>query len=224
MKVKFVLAFLLMFGLSASVCAQTESEGANNKAVRNLVEQESIVVYDIPDDIMNNLGTNPSNLKRPNSTSASGNNATTASGGETPSAGNSSAGSSSTASTGNESNNAAKDNNKKKPAGNTSTASNGPQKKGVHKMDGYRIQVFSDGRDPKTLQARARARGNAIVAKFPKYRGQVYSFSSSPNWYTRVGNFRTSQEASAALAELKRAFPSFAGEMRVVKSPITIIK
>lgn len=103
-----------------------------------------------------------------------------------------------------------------------------PQKKkgegAVTKKQGYRIQVFSDGRNPSTLQARAQARGNAIVAKFPKYRGQVYSFSSSPNWYTRIGNFRTQEEANKALTELKRAFPGFAGEMRVVKSQITIIK
>lgn len=94
----------------------------------------------------------------------------------------------------------------------------------VHKQYGYRIQVFSDGRNPSTLQSRAKARGSAIVARFPKYRGQVYSFSSSPNWYTRIGNFKTQKEAADAMAELKRAFPSFAGEMRVVKSPITIIR
>lgn len=99
------------------------------------------------------------------------------------------------------------------------------QKKGVPgKMSGYRIQVFSDGNNPATLQSRAKARGNAIVARFPKYRGQVYSFSSSPNWYTRIGNFKTQEEANSALAELKRAFPSFAGEMRVVKSQITVLK
>lgn len=94
----------------------------------------------------------------------------------------------------------------------------------IHKRQGYRIQVFSDGRNQHSLESRAKARGNAIVAKFPKYRGQVYSFSSSPNWYTRVGNFSTSSEASKALAELKRAFPSFAGEMRIVKCQIVIIK
>lgn len=97
-------------------------------------------------------------------------------------------------------------------------------KPGVYKKQGFRIQVFSDGRNPATLQARARARGNAIIAKFPKYRGQVYSFSQAPNWYTRIGNFQTSEEASKALVELKRAFPGFATEMRVVKSSITIIK
>ncbi len=96
-------------------------------------------------------------------------------------------------------------------------------KPGINKLDGYRIQVFSDGSNQRTLEARARARGNAIVAKFPKYRGQVYSYSSAPNWYTRIGNFRTQAEASTALAELKNAFPSLRTEMRVVKSQIIII-
>lgn len=95
---------------------------------------------------------------------------------------------------------------------------------GLNKLNGFRIQVFSDGRNQQSLESRARARGNAIVAKFPKYRGQVYTHSSSPNWYTRVGNFRTQAEASAALAELKRAFPQFSSEMRVVKSKIVVIK
>lgn len=88
------------------------------------------------------------------------------------------------------------------------------------RMSGYRIQVFSDGRNQSTLHSRAKARGNAIIARLPKYRGQVYSFSKSPNWYTQVGNFRTAGEASAALSELRRAFPGFASEMRVVRSQI----
>ncbi len=97
-------------------------------------------------------------------------------------------------------------------------------KPGINKLSGYRIQVFSDGRNQHSLESRAKARGSAIAAKFPKYKGQVYTVSSSPNWYTRVGNFRTSAEASNALAELKKAFPQFASEMRVVKSPIVIIR
>lgn len=99
-----------------------------------------------------------------------------------------------------------------------------PTGKGVEKTTGYRIQVFSDGRNPATLESRAKARGNAILAKFPKYRGQIYTHSSSPNWYTRVGNFKDSQDANEALAELKRAFPNFASEMRVVKSQIVLAK
>ena len=88
--------------------------------------------------------------------------------------------------------------------------------------NGYRIQVFSDGRNQSSLEARAKARGNAIVARFPKYRGQVYTFSSAPNWYTRIGNFRTEEEAQKALDELKRSFPTFSSEMRVVKSKINV--
>ena len=97
-------------------------------------------------------------------------------------------------------------------------------KTGYNKSSGFRIQVFSDGRNQHTLEARAKARGNAILAKFPKDRGQIYSYSSSPNWYTRVGNFRTAAEANSALAELKRSFPQFASEMRVVKSKIVVLK
>ncbi len=89
-------------------------------------------------------------------------------------------------------------------------------------LNGYRIQVFSDGRNQSTLEARAKARGNAILARFPKYRGQVYTFSSAPNWYTRIGNFRTEEEARKALEELKNSFPNFSSEMRIVKSKINV--
>lgn len=95
---------------------------------------------------------------------------------------------------------------------------------GLNKLTGFRIQVFSDGRNQHSLEARAKARGNAILSRFPKFKGQIYTFSKSPNWYTRIGNFRTSAEANAALEELKRAFPDFASEMRVVKSQIVVIK
>lgn len=95
---------------------------------------------------------------------------------------------------------------------------------GVNKLSGYRVQVFSQGHNQGSVEARAKARGSAVAAKFPKYRGQIYSYSQSPNWYTRVGNFQTASEANAALSELKRAFPQFAGEMRVVKCQIRIVK
>ena len=97
-------------------------------------------------------------------------------------------------------------------------------KAGINKVAGYRIQVFSDGRNQSTLESRAKARGSMILSKFPKYKGQIYTFSSSPNWYTRVGNFRTIAEANSALTELKKAFPNFSSEMRVVKSQIIVIK
>lgn len=107
----------------------------------------------------------------------------------------------------------------------TSVGNRATHRKGtIGKVRGYRIQVFSDGRDQHSLESRAKQRGNAIAAKFPKYRGQVYTYSSAPNWITRVGNFQTSSEAQAALSELKSAFPRFAGEMRVVSTQIYVIQ
>ena len=95
---------------------------------------------------------------------------------------------------------------------------------GTYRTMGYRIQVFSDGRNQHTLEARANARGNAVLSRFPKYKGQIYTFSKSPNWFTRIGNFETLEDANSALNELKRAFPSFSGEMRIVKCEVLIRK
>lgn len=169
---RIALALLMVCSFSQMRAqSKADSPDVNYAGVmREIIEQEEAIAnYDIPEDILTNLGMSPGQLKRPG--------------------------------TG------------KKAA-----------KKAVNNINGYRIQVFSDGRNPATLQSRARARGNMIVSKFPKYRGQIYSFSASPNWYTRVGNFETSEEANKALAELKRAFPAFAAEMRVVKSQIKIIR
>lgn len=106
----------------------------------------------------------------------------------------------------------------------TGKRANSDLKSGINKLAGYRIQVFSDGRNQSTLESRAKARGNMILSKFPKYKGQIYTYSSSPNWYTRIGNFRTASEANSALTELKKAFPNLSSEMRVVKSQIVVIK
>lgn len=95
---------------------------------------------------------------------------------------------------------------------------------GINKTNGYRIQIFSDGRNQRSLLSRAKARGNAVASRFPKYRGQIYTMSVAPNVYCRVGNFTSQAAASAAMAELKRAFPAFAKEMRIVKSKVVVIK
>lgn len=97
-------------------------------------------------------------------------------------------------------------------------------KKTPTRTNGYRIQIFSDGRNQQTLQSRARARAKQILARFPKYNHQVYSFSKAPNYYTRIGNFATRQEAEKALNELRRAFPDLAGEMRIVSGEVVIMK
>lgn len=95
---------------------------------------------------------------------------------------------------------------------------------GPQKVDGYRIQVFSDGGNKGNLESKARARANAVAAKFPEFRGKVVSFSKGPNWYAQVGAFEDSKAANAALARLRAAFPSFAAEMRLVRAKITVVK
>lgn len=96
--------------------------------------------------------------------------------------------------------------------------------KGINKVDGFRIQVFSDGTNQRSLESRARARGTAIANRFPKYRGQIYCSSHSPYWFTRVGNFETKEDAAAALSELKSSFPQYAGDMRIVQCQIVVLK
>lgn len=100
------------------------------------------------------------------------------------------------------------------------TAVEKPRLPGI--VSGYRIQIFADGRNQNTLQARARARANAVLQKFPEFRHQVYSFSKAPNWYTRIGNFATRAEAESALGRIRRAFPAFSSEIRIVKSNVVI--
>lgn len=84
----------------------------------------------------------------------------------------------------------------------------------------FTIQVFSDGRNQATLQARARKRVSQIMARFSReLSGQVKYRSASPNYYAYVGFFASRQDANKVLGQLRRAFPSFANEMRVVNFP-----
>lgn len=93
---------------------------------------------------------------------------------------------------------------------------------GPRRVPGYRIQIFSDSRNQATLQSRARVRTSQVLARFPHYAHQVYTISKAPNLYTRIGNFATRAEANSALSELRRAFPAFSGELRVVNSDVII--
>lgn len=87
------------------------------------------------------------------------------------------------------------------------------------KAVGFRVQVFSDN-NVRTAKDAARSRHRAVTAQFPRYRSYI-SFNS-PYWRVRVGDFRTQQEANEAAEELKRAFPSNAKEIRVVRDRISL--
>jgi hypothetical protein len=81
---------------------------------------------------------------------------------------------------------------------------------------GYRIRVYSD--NGKNAQSESRSRAATISSQFPQWASHVTY--SAPYWRLSVGDFRSYSEASAALAELKRAFPAYQREMRLVRERI----
>ncbi len=82
---------------------------------------------------------------------------------------------------------------------------------------GYRIQVFS-GNNPRTARSQAHSRAAAIRAEFPEW-GSYVTFDS-PYWRVKVGDFRSYDDAKAALSLLKQHFPGFSSEMRLVRDRI----
>lgn len=87
------------------------------------------------------------------------------------------------------------------------------------RMAGYRVQVFSDN-NIRTAKSEANSKQRLISARFPQY--QTYVMYTSPYWRLKVGDFRTQQEANAAAEELRKAFPSYSKEIRVVRDRVNI--
>ncbi|MBR6287682.1 MAG: SPOR domain-containing protein [Bacteroidaceae bacterium] len=69
------------------------------------------------------------------------------------------------------------------------------------KSNGYRIQVFSGG---NSRSARQEAQRMAVRVKnlFPEL--PIYTHFYNPHWVCRVGDFRTYEEASAVLRQMKQ--------------------
>ncbi len=84
---------------------------------------------------------------------------------------------------------------------------------------GYRIQAYTDN-NPKTAKASAQKRARDIAMKFPQYRS--YISYKAPAWRLRIGDFKTQQEAKAALHRIKSVYPKFAREMVIVRDRINI--
>lgn len=94
-----------------------------------------------------------------------------------------------------------------------------PSRSGGGRPAGFRVQVFSDN-NVRTAKAEAASKQRVISARFPKY--QTYVRYTSPYWRLRVGDFRTQQEANAAAEELRKAFPAYSKEIRVVPDRISL--
>lgn len=91
----------------------------------------------------------------------------------------------------------------------------------IRKSGGYRVQIFSDN-NARTAKNEARTKARAIADAFPQY--PTYVIFSSPYWRLKVGDFKTQEEAEVAATQIKRAFPAYAHEIRVVRDRINVTK
>ena len=86
----------------------------------------------------------------------------------------------------------------------------------AQKITGYRVQVFSGGSSRQDRQ-KAQEASNRVKAKFPDL--PVYVHFYSPSWKCRVGNFRSYNEASKVLKQIKALGYS---QACIVKGKITV--
>ena len=70
-----------------------------------------------------------------------------------------------------------------------------------YKVNGYRVQVFAGG-NTRNDKIKAQNAGNAVKQAFPSQ--PVYVHFYSPRWICRMGNYRTYEEASAILHQVKK--------------------
>ncbi len=84
---------------------------------------------------------------------------------------------------------------------------------------GYRIQVYS-GNNARTSKNEAQARASKISSRFPEH--ATYVSYDAPYWRLRVGDFRNYDDARAAMGMLKKEYPSYAREMRLVRDRIKL--
>jgi hypothetical protein len=92
-----------------------------------------------------------------------------------------------------------------------------PQTRNNGKIVGYRVQVYSDS-NQRVAKGEARQRERAIGSRFPAL--ATYVGYASPYWRLRVGDFRTQAEAQKYASDIRKAFPSYAKEIRVVRDRI----
>lgn len=85
------------------------------------------------------------------------------------------------------------------------------------KTVGFRVQVYTDN-NVRSAKVEARQRERAIGQQFPAY--STYVSYASPYWRLRVGDFSTQYDAEKAASEIRKAFPRYAREVRVVRDRI----
>ena len=82
---------------------------------------------------------------------------------------------------------------------------------------GYRVEVFADN-NARTAKSQALARRRNLASRMPQY--ETYMVFESPYWRVRIGDFKSRSEAESALAEIRRAFPAYSHDLRIIRSRI----
>lgn len=85
------------------------------------------------------------------------------------------------------------------------------------KASGFRVQVFA-GNNSRTSRGEAHAMAEKVKELFPEL--SVYTHFVNPRWLCRVGDFRSIEEADAAMRKLK-ATGSF-HEVSIVRETVNI--
>ena len=88
--------------------------------------------------------------------------------------------------------------------------------RGGHKVQGYRVQVFSGG-NSRTDRQKAERIGATMKSHFPDQ--PIYVHFYSPSWKCRMGNYRTMEEARLILSQVKQLGYSSAC---IIKGTITV--
>lgn len=83
---------------------------------------------------------------------------------------------------------------------------------------GYRIQLFSDNK--RNSREEAELRSDVVAQDMPQI--PIYVTYLSPFWRLRVGDYRTYEEANTQMQLLKKKFPKYSVEMRIVKDEIVL--
>lgn len=87
------------------------------------------------------------------------------------------------------------------------------------KVRGYRIQAFSGNQKQSRAEAESRAR--EIKSLYPKISADV-SYKA-PVWRLRIGDFRTHEEATNFMNDLKRKSSYLGNEMNIVTDEIKVV-
>jgi len=85
------------------------------------------------------------------------------------------------------------------------------------KTVGYRVQVYADN-NVRSAKSEARQRERMVGGTFPQW--DTYVTYASPYWRLRIGDFRTQYEAEKAAADIRKQFPRYAKEVRVVRDRV----